>query len=374
MRVAVLGAGGTIAPAIVRDLAESAEVESLRLLDLDRERAERVAEEQGGGKARASSADARDPGGLERALDGSDLLINSASYRINLDAMRACLHARCHYLDLGGLYWMTSRQLALNEEFEHAGLIAVLGIGSAPGKTNLMAAKAMSELCDGEPNPRLDAVHVAAAGRDLEPPQGESFPYALQTLLDEVTMAPIAIRGDEPVELEPLSAGGEIDFGKPIGNARSLHTIHSEMLTFPPSFGCGEASFRLSLSPPVEDRLRELAGASPEEVAAAAAAALPPSGQTVSVHVVDAIREDRAIRMRSVTPPHRRWGLGGGIVSTATPIAAAARLISRGLISAQGVHPPEACIDPDLMFAELQDRGVRFEMIQTTAPTEESKA
>ena len=35
MRVAVLGAAGTIAPAIVRDLAESEEVSALRLLDLD---------------------------------------------------------------------------------------------------------------------------------------------------------------------------------------------------------------------------------------------------------------------------------------------------------------------------------------------------
>lgn len=40
MRVAVLGAGGTIAPAIVRDLAESPEVEELLLLDLDLDRAE----------------------------------------------------------------------------------------------------------------------------------------------------------------------------------------------------------------------------------------------------------------------------------------------------------------------------------------------
>ena len=38
MRVAVLGAGGTIAPAIVRDLAESEEVTAMRLLDIDLDR------------------------------------------------------------------------------------------------------------------------------------------------------------------------------------------------------------------------------------------------------------------------------------------------------------------------------------------------
>ena len=59
MHVAVLGAAGTIAPAIVRDLAESEEVSSILLLDLDPDRAAEVADEQGGGKAEARAADAR---------------------------------------------------------------------------------------------------------------------------------------------------------------------------------------------------------------------------------------------------------------------------------------------------------------------------
>ena len=64
--------------------------------------------------------DARD--GLAGALEGCDVLVNSASYRINLEAMRACLSAGCHYLDLGGLYWLTGEQLELHGEFERAGL------------------------------------------------------------------------------------------------------------------------------------------------------------------------------------------------------------------------------------------------------------
>ena len=75
------------------------------------------------------------------------MLVNSASYRVNLDAMTACLEAGCHYLDLGGLYWMTSRQLELGPRFERAGLLALLGIGSAPGQDEpdgLQAAAAVS--------------------------------------------------------------------------------------------------------------------------------------------------------------------------------------------------------------------------------------
>ena len=148
MKVAVLGAGGTIAPAIVRDLGESEEVTEMRLLDLDLDRAETVANEHGGGKAEARQADAT--GDLADQLEGVEVLVNSASYRINLAAMRACLDAGCHYMDLGGLYHVTAEQLELSEEFEGAGLLALLGIGSAPGKTNLLAARALRDL-EGSP-------------------------------------------------------------------------------------------------------------------------------------------------------------------------------------------------------------------------------
>jgi len=360
MRVAVLGAGGTIAPAIVRDLATSEEVDELALLDLDLARAEEVARTQGAGKARAArvdaSSEASGEASLASALEGVGALVNSAGYRVNLDAMRACLAAGCHYVDLGGLYWMTKRQLELDPEFERAGLLAVLGTGSAPGKTNLMAAHGASTLGQS-----VDSIHVSAAGRDPDPPPGESFPYALRTLLDEATMAPIAVRDGVALELEPLADGGEVDFGEPIGPASTIYTLHSETLTLPETYGAGEASFRLSLSPAVERRLRQLVDADPGEVASVAAAAQRPSASTVSVHVVEVSGAARSVRVRSITEPHLDWGLGGGIVSTATPAAAAVRLLARGAVAARGAQPPERCLDPESMFAELEARGVRFE-------------
>lgn len=361
MRVAVLGAGGTIAPAIVRDLAESEEVEELVLLDLDAERAGAVAEAHGGGKARATMVDARatgaEPGSLPGALAGCQALVNSASYRINLEAMRACLEAQCHYIDLGGLYWMTGRQLELDGEFREAGLTAMLGVGSAPGKTNLMARVAADRL--GGAAERID---VSAAGRDPEAHRGFHVPYSLRTLIDELTMAPVVLRDGEPVEVEPMTPGPVVDFGDPISEGETIFTLHSEMRTFGPSFGAREGSFRLSLSPPLLERLRELVGASDEEIEAVARETRLPTPKTVSVHLIEASAGGRSARVRAVTRPHERWGLGGGIVSTAAPAAAAVRLLARGSIEARGALPPEGCIDPAEMFAELEERGATFEI------------
>jgi lysine 6-dehydrogenase len=360
VRVGVLGAGGIIAPAIVRDLAESPEVSALLLIDLDEQRARAVAEAHGGTKARVAAIDARD--GLAEALDGVGALVNAASYRVNLEAMRACLQAGCHYVDLGGLYWLTGRQLELSDEFDAAGLLAVLGMGSSPGKTNVMAVRARREL--GADPARVD---VLAAGRDLEPPEGPSYPYAPRTLVDEVTMAPVAVRDGRALELEPLQDAGEVEFPEPIGRAQTIYTLHSEVRTFPDSFGCSECSFRLSLSPVVLDRVRALAAAADEELEAAARAASPPSGATVSVHVVEAEAAGTLATVTAITRPVERWGLGGGIVSTAAPAAAVVRLLAAGRIAVTGALPPERCIDPDDLFEQLEQRGCSFE-VRVSAP------
>ncbi len=402
MRVAVLGAGGTIAPAIVRDLAESDEAEELVLLDIDEERAQTVADQHGGANARAARVDARAEhgaeGSLASVLEDADILVNSASYRVNLDAMAACLRAGCHYIDLGGLYWMTELQLELDDQFRREGLLALLGMGSAPGKTNLMGRMATDALSrdpaapasgqaptTGRPSGSLEAeeaagidsmdlsaagaaaeqvdrIDVSAAGRDLDPPDGFSIPYALQTLLDELTMKPVVLRDGAPLEVEPMSDGGTVDFGEPIGEAETIHTIHSEMRTFGPSFGCRDASFRLGLGPELLETLRELTTAPADEVAGKAKEALPPSASTVSVHLVEASADGRAVRVRAVTEPMEEWGIGGGVVSTATPVSAAVRLLARGDISERGVLPPESCVDPAALFAELEPRGCRVEI------------
>src|SRR2546421_9405879 len=117
-------------------------------MDLDGERAQAVADEHGLGKAIARSVDAR--AGLGDALEKYDILVNAASYRVNLEAMRACLWGGCHYIDLGGLYWQTDKQLQLHREYERAGLLGLLGMGSSPGKTNVMAVQAVRML-GGEP-------------------------------------------------------------------------------------------------------------------------------------------------------------------------------------------------------------------------------
>ena len=175
---------------------------------------------------------------------------------------------------------------------------------------------------------------VIAAGRDLDPPDGPSYPYSPRTLVDELTMAPMALRDGEPVELEPLQDGGAIDFPEPIGRGETRSTRCT-----PRCARSATASAARSAASACRWRRRCSSGCEAwsarrdEEIEAAAArGGARPRRKTVSVHVVEADR-----RRPAWSPPRpsrarwTEWGLGGGIVSTAAPAAAAVRLLARGV-------------------------------------------
>jgi saccharopine dehydrogenase-like NADP-dependent oxidoreductase len=114
------------------------------------------------------------------------------------------------------------------------------------------------------------------------------------------------------------------------------------------------------------ERLKHLTAASADEVTVATREAVPPSDQTVSVHLVRVrARDGSTVTVRALTEPHS--GLGGSIVSTAAPAAASVRLLARGALTATGALPPERCIEPDAMFAELEARGCSF-TVEAAAP------
>ncbi|MCW3040223.1 MAG: hypothetical protein JWM31_2128 [Solirubrobacterales bacterium] len=357
MRVAVLGAGGIIAPAIVRDLAGAPGIDGLTLLDLDGAAARRTAAEHGGGIATGAAVDATDRQALTLAIEGHALLLNAASYRVNLAAMDAALAANANYVDLGGLYHLTLRQLALSEAFAAAGLLAVLGCGAGPGKTNVMAARAAREL------DVVEAVRCASAGFDETPPEvGLAVPYAVHTLLDELTEPPIVVAGGVPRAVPPLTAGGTVLFPEPIGARPTLFTLHSEVATLPRSLGARACDFRLALAPAVESALREIvaAGTAASDVATVPASPRTWSAQHVEVH---GRRGGAAatVTLTALTRPHQEWGLGGGVISTASVAATTARLLGRGgLDGATGVLPVERVLTPEVLFPELEARGCIF--------------
>ena len=107
-----------------------------------------------------------------------------------------------------------------------------------------------------------------------------------------------------------MEDGGTYAFPEPIGEAGTIYTLHSEVRTFGDSFGCRECTFRLSLAPPVLERVQALVGATDEEIDAAAHAASPSSPHTVSAHVIEAVGDGGQVTVTAVTHGDGRMGPG----------------------------------------------------------------
>jgi saccharopine dehydrogenase-like NADP-dependent oxidoreductase len=288
-------------------------------------------------------ADARDGESLARALEGAAVVVNCADYRLNLDVMGGVLAAGSHYVDLGGLFHVTKQQLELDDAFRTAGLTAILGLGSAPGKTNLLASAAARRL-GVEPV----SMEIWAATRDPAA-AGHPFPapYSVQTLRDELQMRPVVVADGELTEVEPLSGEAEREFPEPVGRATGIYTLHSELATLPTSYpSLQEASFRLCLTPGLLEKLLALEdGELPEPYVQ--------SPDSVAVHEVELSANGSRVVGTAVT-------LGGSAKSTSEPAARAAFEIAEGRLEAPGVQPPEQAIDDPEGFLALVDTEVRW--------------
>jgi saccharopine dehydrogenase-like NADP-dependent oxidoreductase len=326
--IAVIGAAGTIGRIVVDFLEEWG-------VDVARRDARLEGDEH---------VDASDAASVARALAGSDVVVNSVGYRLNVPVMRGALEAGAHYVDLGGLFHVTRLQLELHHDFRKAGLTAILGMGSAPGKSNLLARAAVERL--GE-EPR--SMEIWAASRD--PAAADHpfpAPYSVRTLLDELQMKPMVVRDGDLEEVEPLTGDAEREFPEPIGRATGIYTLHSELATLPAAYpSLREASFRLCLAPGLLDKLLALAeGEEPEPYVQ--------SERAAAAHVVDvAANGSRVVGMT--------WTRGGSARSTAEPAARAAVEIAEGRLSAEGVHAPEAAVSDPEAFLGMLDTEVSWD-------------
>jgi hypothetical protein len=289
--------------------------------------------------------DVRDPASLARGLDGATVCVNCADYRLNLDVMRGALASGAHYVDLGGLFHMTRRQLELDEDFRAAGLTAVLGMGSAPGKTNLLARAAVERL-GSEPT----KMEIWAVTRDPAA-EGHPFPapYSVRTLRDELQMRPMIVSGGQVQDVEPLSGEAEREFPDPVGSAQGIYTLHSELATLPEAYPTLEdASFRLCLAAGLKEKLLALAdGDEPEPYAQSSAA--------VAVHLVEVANGNgRNVVGMTVTR-------GGSARSTSEPAARVAFELADGMLGSPGVHAPESAIDHPEDFLAKLDTDVRWQ-------------
>jgi saccharopine dehydrogenase-like NADP-dependent oxidoreductase len=302
--------------------------------------------------------------------------------------MQACLRARVPYLDLGGLFHMTRRQLELDEAFREAGVTAVLGLGSCPGVANVQAGWLGGMLEE------VQSVRIYN-GSTLDEGESLAWPYAIETILDEISKPAMVFRGKTFSEAPPLSEEEFFHFPDPIGWAKTHLSLHSEVATIPLSLaakGIEECFFKITFFGYSEAALRKMAfvaqlglaetervtvdGGSvrPRDVLLAQLRKVPQTRQRPKskgfkdvATVVEGRQSGQRVTLRVDTSggPHEEWGLSGGTMLVGVPPAVVARWLASGRLARPGVWPPEVVIEPEPFFAELADRGFTTTLTRT---------
>lgn len=405
MKIAVLGAGA-MGQVVVMDLVRSERVREVVVGERDPERL-RLFLSQIGSSVSGNSAkitgraiDVTDLESLSSFLEGSQAVVNCIQYTLNLEVMKGSLAARVPYLDLGGLYHMTRKQLALHEQFREAGILALLGCGSTPGITNVMARYAADEL------EALSSIHIRIGAKDCtESDHPFVPPYSLQTILDEFTENPVAFEDGVIKEVPPLSGEEIVSFPPPIGQMTVFHTLHSELATFPESFGAKgirEASFKIAFPGGFLEKVRFLVGTglasetpvrvrgasvAPRDLLVALLSTPPPSpspqensggvsrqntGQPPTPDDLDLIRVEVTgtcrtdafhsqpciLILEALVRASKAWGVSASALDTGVPASIMAIMIAAGEIQGKGVFPPELIVPPLPFFEELHKRGI----------------
>jgi saccharopine dehydrogenase-like NADP-dependent oxidoreductase len=377
-KVVVLGGAGAMGQVIVRDLAESSSIDQVVIADFNKDKAEELKGKVGSPKVSAAFADLKDPKSLAEVLRGAGIVINSTPYYFNVAVMEAALNAGCHYMDLGGLFHVTREQLKLHERFKEKNLLAVLGMGAAPGMTNVMAAAAAEHL------DTIDSIDIIVGAIDfVEVDHPLAPPYALDTILDEYTKEPMVFQDGEYLAKPPMSGEVEVDFPAPVGNCSAILTLHSEVLTLPETYkykGVKLVTFRLGLPQVFHEKLKLLVDiglggsekinvenvqVTPRKVLAKLLERFPtPEQEPDDCEVVrvdvrgKAAGADKLVRMETTVLADKRWKLSCGALDTGVPPSIVAQMILNNQINQTGVLAPEVCVPAKPLFDELAKRKI----------------
>jgi lysine 6-dehydrogenase len=386
MKIVVLGGAGKMGCIAAQDLAADARVDQVVIADFDLSQARTVADIIASPKVRVERADATDRESLLGVLRGADACVNATVYYFNLEVMEACLEARVPYTDLGGLFHLTRKQMEQSDRFKQAGVSAVLCMGSAPGVPNVQARYAAD---------RLDTVEYIRIYDGIKPPPPHSvnFSYAVPTIIDELTMAPMVWRDGRFIACEPMDEFEDYWFAPPLGLLPMHLSLHSEVATLPLAFqhkGLRECFFKINywgMAKEMVDKVRVLAdfgfaGKEPVDVKGqpvtprdllvtlmsgyvptvaellAPPTSKPPDWTKEIVTEVKGTKDGKSLTYRLGTVTVK------GALPTGVGPARASIWLAEGRIPA-GVHTPEQAIDPVSFFKELENRDI-FTQVSVT--------
>jgi len=380
MRILVLGGAGAMGMVTVRDLAETSEVSEVIIGDVNLEKAEKIAEWAGKEKVSIRKVDISNIESLASAMKEVDAVANAAPYHLNLTVTTAAIQTRKNLTDLGGVYYMTLKQLELNNEAKEAGVTVVLGCGLAPGVADILAKHGADKL------DRVDEVHIWYGDRSFEPAK---YKWSFRTVLEEYTKGPVVYDDGEFKRLPPFSGKQLVDFPLPVGERPCCYALYSGLATLPRTINKGVKKVDCSMSYTEEDELRikvlnelgltketpvKIDGVeiSPKEFLLKCVPPPDVKAKDASSLIVEVKGEKNGLPTKItyslVQKFHEEYGVSAIAYLTGVPLSIVSQMLARGETREKSVVPRKPAVPQEQLLQELAKRGITInETVETTS-------
>jgi saccharopine dehydrogenase (NAD+, L-lysine-forming) len=379
VKIIVLGGCGVVGRIAVKTLVSFNDFSEIVIGDVNEVIAQEIIKTINTKNISFEKIDVSNKNELKTLIKDFDVVLNCIGpfYKYGPMVLQAAIDTGRNYVDINDDVDATKKVLTMHEQAKRANISALIGMGSSPGVTNLLAKFAAEKLLDNIES--IDLYHAHGG----EPFEGPGVIYhRIHSMSIEI---PIYIDGqfktvrffdDDGKELEE-----EVDFHK-IGKYRVHPYPHPETITLPkyikgvkrvtnkgtvlPSsyFYLISELVKLGMNDEIPLKVKEYQ-ISPLDFAIAyiikarerilKESNFGPQKGCVKI-VTKGIKEKKPHQyVFSLASEGKAMGEGTGM-----PAAFGAILMQRGLIKKKGVLPPEACIEP-LDFLNVMQEHLNLE-------------
>jgi saccharopine dehydrogenase-like NADP-dependent oxidoreductase len=270
VRVLVVGAGGV--GAAFAAIAQRREVfEHVVLADVALERAQAAADKLG--EPDRFSGERVDASSREDLLElitrvKPDAVLNACDPRFNEPIFQAAFDAKVTYLDMAMTLShphperpyeipgekLGDKQLAMHEQWESAGVLALVGIGVEPGLSDIFARHAADELFSNIDEVGVrDGADLVVEGYDFAPT------FSIWTTIEECLNPPLIWERERGFyTTAPFSEPEVFEFPEGIGPVECVNVEHEEVVLIPRWVDCERVTFKYGLGQEFIDVLSTL--------------------------------------------------------------------------------------------------------------------
>jgi lysine 6-dehydrogenase len=383
MKLLVIGAG-MMGSAAAYDMAQSAQVESVTLADMDRNRVKdvvkRINKLSGGKKVTAAEVDASRPGKAGKLMRGHDGVLSAVPYFYNLGLCKAAIDCKCHFADLGGNNTVVRQEYALSAKAAKRGVAIAPDCGLSPGMASVLAGELMRRI-----GGKADALKLYVGGlpRDPRPPFFYQLIFSIEGLINEYVEPARVLKDGKIKEIEPLTEPEEFimpGFDKLV----AFHTSGGTS-TLPETFKgkvgeCFEKTLRYPSTFQMVRGLYDLGFFSSKKIKVGKTEIAPRaitsqlfldklSGNEPDVTLmrIEAHNKDRIAAFTLVDHYDHETNLTSMMRTTAWPASVVLQMMCNGEIAKRGGIYQEVDVPARAFIEEMAERGIQIEYGERSA-------